>query len=261
MKSHSTISSTALATILGLALAAGIVSTRARADQWDERTIITVNQPIQVRDTLLDPGTYVLKLYNSGSERHIVQIYTGDESRMIGTVQATAKYRPRPADRTEFTYWETPAGTARALRTWFYPGETIGQEFAYPNKPAQLAMLEMRSTPPPEGLNTQPAPAAPAQPQAMTPAPEPAPASEPNQHQPAEVAEASAAPGPSAAESEPAPAPEPAAAPAQAPSQTPQDTANQPAGMPKTASPYPLMGLCGLFSLGLGGLLRLVRSS
>jgi hypothetical protein len=61
----------------------------------------------------------------------------------------------------------------------------------------------------------------------------------------AEVAQAPApAPAPEAAPAPSAPAPEPA-----------------PAELPKTASPYPLVGLAGLLSLGLFLVLRTVRAS
>ena len=122
-----------LAAICGLALAAGVVATRAHADEWDQRTIITVHQPIQVEQVVLDPGTYVLKLMNTQSgHRNVVQIYTADERHLVNTVFAIDAYRPRPTDDTQFTFWETPAGTARALRAWYYPGQLIGQEFFYP---------------------------------------------------------------------------------------------------------------------------------
>ena len=209
-----------LAAICGLALAAGVVATRAHADEWDQRTIITVHQPIQVEQVVLDPGTYVLKLMNTQSgHRNVVQIYTADERQLVNTVFAVDAYRPRPTDDTQFTFWETPAGTARALRAWYYPGQLIGQEFFYPDHPREIASTASatNTTPAPPALaalNT--APAEPAQPQAAAaqPAPEP--------QEPVETA-ANAAPA------EPAPVPEPAAAPA--PSRSRRRRASQPASL------------------------------
>jgi hypothetical protein len=241
---------TALAAICAIALVTSVVAPRAHADEWDQRTILTVKQPIQVRQVVLDPGTYVMKLYNSSAIRDIVQIYTADERHLVDTVQATPAYRPRPTD-TMFTYWETPAGTMPAMRTWFYPGQLIGQSFPYPDHPRQLASTTQSST---QTLNTQPAepPAPPTEPQ--TSAQESESNSEADRS--ADVAENSAPPEPAA---EPAPAPEPESTPAAAPE--PQNTPAQPAQMPKTASPFPLIGLSGALMLGLGGLLRLVRLS
>ena len=41
----------ALTALCGVALAAGIAANPARADEWSKRTILTVNQPVQITDT------------------------------------------------------------------------------------------------------------------------------------------------------------------------------------------------------------------
>lgn len=200
----------------------------------DKRTVLTVNQPMQVTDRLLQPGTYVFVLVGGHSDRYTdlntVEIFNGDQSRVIDTVVAVPSYRTAPTSKSQFTFWETPPGTARALRDWYYPGDNFGREFAYPKRPAVLtASAEVHTWTP------QPTAAA-----AVTPAP---PTEAPTQ-----TAEAAPAPAP-----EPAPAaPEPAPA-AQAPEQAP---APAPAELPHTASPFPLIGLGGLLMVGLYSLLR-----
>jgi hypothetical protein len=74
--------------ILGIALATGAVTKPARADMWDKKTILTVNRPIQITDTVLEPGQYVLKLLDSQSDRQIVEIFNSDQTHMINTVLA-----------------------------------------------------------------------------------------------------------------------------------------------------------------------------
>jgi len=108
----------------------------AMADQWNKRTIITVGEPVQVPGKVLQPGKYVMKLMDSPSNRHIVQIFNEDESQLQTTVLAIPNYRLQPTGKTEFQWWETPAGQPRALRAWFYPGDNFGQEFAYPKTEA-----------------------------------------------------------------------------------------------------------------------------
>jgi len=227
---------TALA-ILGMAVATGALTSPARADLYNKKTILTVNQTVQVRDTVLEPGQYVLKLLDSQSDRHIVQIFNRDQTHIINTVLAIPREQMHPADNTEFTFWETPPGTARALRTWFYPGDTIGQEFPYPKHLQQVAML-MPPAPAPEpapvAVNPEPAPA---------PEETPAPSAEtttPAPEQPVEVAQ-NAAPPPAPAET-PAPS-----------------TPEPPAELPKTASWYPEVGTAGALLICLAGLLRLRR--
>jgi hypothetical protein len=232
MRSHSLIKSRfMLVTLCGISLGAGILAFRAQADPWDKKTILTVDQPIQVTDRLLEPGKYVFKLADSNSDRHIVQIFNGDQSRIIDTILAIPNYRLQPTGKSQFMFWETPAGNAKALRAWFYPGDNFGQEFRYPK---QLVALNM---PQPAAPAPSPEPVA-AAPQ--EPSPQPTVQQPPKEEHPVEMAQNNPPP--------------PAAAP-------PAPAEPEPEKLPKTASPYPLIGLSGLLSLGAYGLLRLTRSA
>jgi hypothetical protein len=244
MKSHLPIrSGMTIVTLGALALGVGLVAFRAQADEWDKKTILTVDQPIQVTDTYLDPGTYVFKLANSSSDRHIVYIFDADQKHLINTIMAIPNYRLQPTGDSRFTFWETPPGTARAMRAWFYPGDNFGQEFRYPKNLRQIAAV---TSPAPE-----PVPPPPPPPEAA-PAPVPEPPAPPPPPPPQAVNQEPPPPEPPlVAQNTPPPAPPVEAAPTPAP---PQE-------LPKTATPYPLIGLSGLFSLGLYGLVRLRRSA
>src|SRR5262249_23540157 len=144
--------------------------------------------PIQVTDTYLEPGTYVFKLANSSSDRHIVQIFNADQNHLISTIMAIPNYRLQPTGNSRFMFWETPAGSARALRAWFYPGDNFGQEFRYPKHLREIAAVtrtEVVPAPAPQEV----APAAPA-PQPPTEAQAPAPQPE----EPREIAQAAPPP-------------------------------------------------------------------
>jgi hypothetical protein len=78
-----------------------------------------------------------MKLVDSQSNRHIVQIMNEEENKVEATILAIPNYRLQPTGNTELRYWETPAGTPPALRAWFYPGDSFGQEFAYPKDVAE----------------------------------------------------------------------------------------------------------------------------
>src|SRR5436853_3973552 len=123
-----------VAALLGLSLTLSL-----KADQWNKKTVLTVKETIQLPHTVLQPGTYVFKLADSQSDRHIVQIFNADESHIITTILAIPNYRLRPRGRSEFDFWETPAGMPRAIRAWFYPGDNFGQEFTY--KPAMAMQI------------------------------------------------------------------------------------------------------------------------
>ncbi len=213
--------------LLGIALAPS-----ARADEWNKKTIMTVSEPIQVPNQVLPAGTYVIKLLDSQSDRHIVQIFNKDENHLYTTILAIPNYRIQPTGKTVFTFWETPPGQPKALRAWFYPGDNFGQEFAYPKSAAvQIAAVSHQPVPTTEA--TQPAEL---------------PKAEVTQTQPEPQQEAQNTPPPPPQEAAPAPAPAPAPEPA------PQE-------LPKTASPYPLIGLAGLLSLGLFAMVRAFRLS
>ncbi len=213
--------------MLGVAL-----SPSARADEWNKKTVMTVSEPIQVPNKVLPAGTYVIKLLDSPSDRHIVQIFNADETHLQTTILAIPNYRIQPTGKTVFSFWETPPGQPKALRAWFYPGDNFGQEFAYPKSAAvQIAAVSHQTVPTTEA--SQPAEL---------------PQAEVTQTQPEPQQEAQNIPPPAPQEIAQAPAPEPTPAPA------PQE-------LPKTGSPYPLIGLAGIFSLGMFALVRAFRLS
>ena len=207
----------------------------AQADQWDKKTILTVNETIQVPNKVLPPGTYVFKLMDSSSNRHIVQIFNGDERHLETTVLAIPNYRLQPTGKSAFTFWETPPGQPKAMRAWFYPGDNFGQEFAYPKRVAVELAANVQTAAPAPAPEPPQAEAAPA----PAPEPEPTPAPEPQE-------QAQSTP-PAQPEATPAPAPAP--------------PAQQPSELPKTASLNPLLGLAGLGSLATFLVLRAARTS
>jgi len=207
----------------------GFTLANVRADEWNKKTVITINESIQVPNLVLAPGTYVIKLLDSPSDRHLVQIYNADETQLLTTIMAIPNYRLQPADKTMLEFWETPPGQPKALRAWFYPGDNFGQEFAYPKREAvTIATVTHAPVPSTEEVKPEELPTAPVE-----------TVTEPPQE--------------TVAQAEPA-----------APLFQPQELQEAPAlplELPKTASPYPFVGLAGLVALGISGLLRLIRTS
>ncbi len=104
----------------------------AKADQWDKRSVLTFDQPVEVPGMVLAPGTYTFKLMDSDSDRNIVQIFNRDETRLYTTILAIPGYRLNPADSTVVTLEERARGAPEAILDWFYPGQNYGEEFVYP---------------------------------------------------------------------------------------------------------------------------------
>ena len=215
--------------VVGIGLIGSLFVPKAHADAWDKKTIVTVNESIIAGNKVLEPGTYVWRLMDSPSNRHIVQIFDKNQKHIEATVLAIPNYRLQPDGKSQFSFWETPTGVPKAVRAWFYPGDNFGQEFAYPKKlVAQLASA------------------------VPVPVPSTYHEAEPVAPQPATAPAAETA-------LEPTPIPEPAPIPAATPE--PQATApapSAPIALPHTASFDPLIGLSGVAFLSLAGILTLL---
>ena len=255
-----------LATAVALAFTIG-----ASADPWNKKTTLDVKESILIPGKQLPPGKYVMKLADSQSSRHIVQIFNADETKVEATILAIPNMRLQPSGDTALGYWETPAGVPPALRSWFYPGDNYGQEFAYPKKIAeQLAAVNHAKVPWYEGSDTASQDAATLRGADVHDAGEPPPA-------------ASTLPAntESAASPSPAPTPEPverstvAAQPQQqpqlmaqnrppadppVPAPAPNDN-TMPDTLPQTATPYAALALAGIALLLAGRILTAPHSS
>jgi hypothetical protein len=105
--------------------------TAGKADIWDKKTIVTFGNSVEIPGQVLPAGTYVFRLRNSASDRHIVQIWNADETQILATILTIPNCRLDPPDRTIFEFDERPSDSPMALHSWFYPGDNTGQEFVY----------------------------------------------------------------------------------------------------------------------------------
>jgi hypothetical protein len=110
---------------------------QVKADEYDKKTILTFSAPVEVPGRVLPAGTYVFKLLDSPADRHVVQIFNKDETKPIAEVLAIPDERLQPRGKTVITFDERPGNSPEALRAWFYPGNTVGQEFVYPRSRAK----------------------------------------------------------------------------------------------------------------------------
>ena len=237
---------------LAIAAVVGIGSMgSAVADQWDKKTTITIDEPMQLPTTVLQPGTYVIRLLaTSAADRHTVQFFDKNEKHIVTTIEAIPNERVRPTGKSVFAFWETPAGEPKALRAWFYPGDNFGQEFAYPkDEAARISARNSNVTVPIDDEKTGDVTAQNGTAVSATPVVEPAPA-------PAPVAVAEPTPAPA-----PAPVEVAAATPQTAPATVDTGSDTQRANtsptpaaetLPQTASNLPLFALIGLLSMVAG---------
>jgi hypothetical protein len=139
-------------TVCCVAFASAILATSAKADDWNRKTVITFSGPVEIPGVhlagwgVLPAGTYVFKILDSQSDRHIVQIFSKDEVTVYATILAIPNYRLKATDKTVMTFRERPEGQPEALRAWFYPGRNWGEEFVYPKAKA-IEIAKATNTP------------------------------------------------------------------------------------------------------------------
>ena len=108
----------------------------AQGTTWNKKTFLTFSGPVQVPGVTLPAGTYTFKLADLMGNRHVVQIFDKDEKKIYTTILAIPDQRLEPSDKPVVLFAERAAGTPQAIKAWFYPGETIGNEFVYPKSQA-----------------------------------------------------------------------------------------------------------------------------
>jgi hypothetical protein len=104
----------------------------------DQRTHFTFSAPFELPGgKTLPAGKYTFRIMDSPSNRHVVQIMSEDGKTMHATLLAIPAQRQDPPNDPEVRFMEAPANTPPAIRTWWYPGRTIGHEFIYPKEHAR----------------------------------------------------------------------------------------------------------------------------
>jgi LPXTG-motif cell wall-anchored protein len=208
-----------------------LVVSSALAGEWDKKTTVNIKQAIEMPGFVLQPGTYVFVLADIPSSRHVIRVYNKEENHLYGTVLALPNLRLKPTSDTVMRFGERAKNQPEAMRAWFFPGDSWGQELVYPKKKAvELAQVshvpvltaEVTPTEQPEEIVKAPV-------VAVTP-----------ENKEVEVAQVVQAPPQQVAQAPAAPPAEPA-----------------PAELPKTGSSIPLIALAGLISLTVAGSLRL----
>jgi len=131
--------------VLAVALAVLAFPSVLMGDDWDKKTEVTFNVPVEVPGVgaqVLPAGTYVFKLLYSIANRHVVQILNPSQDHVYATILAVPNYRLKATSKTVMTFRERAVGEPQAIRAWFYPGDRFGQEFVYPKTRAiELAKL------------------------------------------------------------------------------------------------------------------------
>lgn len=242
-----------------------LVSAPAAFAQSPEVSTLPITEPTDVGGTILQPGTYLIRVVSPQADRNKVQITSVDRETIYATV-LTVPHQLEPNEEipnTTFVYFPSGEGQPRALRTWFSTNPVIGgHDFVYDEARArQLARLakqpviSYRSEETVAEYNVV-SPDATVEPyEAPAPVVTPAPAT-------VETTQVTTVMTPAPApEPMPAPAPvEPAPMASSVQEDTTADMTSSTPEMPETASRIPLIALLGVLSLAAAVAIRVARA-
>lgn len=99
----------------------------------NNRTVMTFSQPVEVPGKVLPAGTYTFEMNanDTGSHGRVVQILDAGGTKLQALVLVIPSYRAKATEETIVNFAEVAPGQPQAIRYWYYPGQTAGQEFVY----------------------------------------------------------------------------------------------------------------------------------
>jgi hypothetical protein len=103
----------------------------AQADQGNWSTKVTINQPMQIGDMVLKPGTYIFRRLDT-IDPYTIEIYSVNTGDYDGVVMGIPAHRTIASDKTTLTFEQGKKGSPETLQYWFYPDTLNGVEFLPP---------------------------------------------------------------------------------------------------------------------------------
>ncbi len=139
---------TRLLLLSALVVVFGTIVTFDATAQIPETSYLRVSDPLDVGGTILEPGTYVIRVLPSFTNRNLLQVTNEDRSKIFATVLSIPHQTSagRDQESTEYVLYPAVEGTPRALRTWYAADATSrgGHDIVYPERRAmELAPLVM----------------------------------------------------------------------------------------------------------------------
>jgi len=122
---------------LGATLGAAMFASVAQAQPADKRTYFTFSAPIALPGVTLPAGRYVFRIVDVNTSRKVIQVLSDDEKKPYAMMNTIPDQRRDPPQDATVSFYETPRGEAAAVKSWWYPGESIGYQFIYPRTQAK----------------------------------------------------------------------------------------------------------------------------
>jgi len=132
---------TTLAATALVVLTVGVNGT-AHAQTGDYRTYFTFSAPVTLPGVTLPAGRYLFRLADPATGRKVISVLSADGKTPLAMLHTIPNQLTRAPQNAEVRFMETPANMPPAIKTWWYPGKSIGYEFIYPRQQAlQLAKV------------------------------------------------------------------------------------------------------------------------
>lgn len=118
------------------------ISGTAHAQTDDYRTYFTFSAPVTLPGVTLPAGRYLFRLADPTTGRKVISVLSADGKTPLAMLHTIPNQLTRAPQNAEVRFMETPANMPPAIKTWWYPGKSIGYEFIYPRQQAlQLAKV------------------------------------------------------------------------------------------------------------------------
>jgi len=112
----------------------------AQDSNINQRTFLTFSGPVQMPGVTLPAGKYVFRLADT-SLHNVMQVFDGDEKKIIGQwffipKNRTSEEASAANGKPVVMFREMPEGMTPAIQFYFYPTDLTGKEFIYPKEQA-----------------------------------------------------------------------------------------------------------------------------
>jgi hypothetical protein len=114
----------------------------ARAQPSDYRTYFTFTTPVTLPGITLPAGRYLFRLADPNSSRKVISVSSADGKTQLAMLHTIPNRLLKAPNDPEVRFLETNGNMPPPIKSWWYPGKSIGYEFIYPRTQAlQLAKV------------------------------------------------------------------------------------------------------------------------
>jgi hypothetical protein len=110
----------------------------------EESIRVTFSNPVEIPGQVLPAGTYVFEDLEHGT---LTRILSADETHVFATLFTVPDVRREPMEYGKVRLRETPPNTPERVDEWFYPGDSVGHEFRYPEHSRSKATSMLEAVP------------------------------------------------------------------------------------------------------------------